>query len=896
MKKALHLKSDFLPRTLLVFLLCSVSLIATARVYDGNEKIYLRPSAVSWWLDANAKIGMKFSNGTANEWVEILWLVDNEGGNIWSASVPAGDWTTVKVTRHSASPINDGNIWNQTGDIIIDAAKNYIYSFENGTSTATWQTLKAHYRSKTTGNWSAVTTWIASFDTNWTNSWDYFDAHVVPNANDLSVTIMDTHNVTLNDNVGVNSLTVNIGATFTASDETAQTLTIADNGQLTNHGTFTRGGGTVNFAGTGTVSGTVDFNNVILNGGVDFGNASTINGYLNLRVGAYIQTNAPSYATGSQLKYNTGTQYGVYLEWADNKTSDSGVPYDVIIGDEVSSSGLTFLSGDRYRYMAGDLTISSGATLILSSANGGDLKLGGNFTNNGTFNPNNRAVFFDGTSLQTIASTGMIEIPYLLVNNLTDGVKINAPLTSINIENNGKLTIASGITVLTSGTISGSGTTYVEQTLPSGRQWWYLASPLSGATSNVIRPDGSANLMTHYDEAAFNYSTAYAANSATPLVAGRGYVVKFSDANERTVVFTGGSLNNGEVALTPTRTGTTAGKRGFNLIGNPYPSYLNWDAVYTDATNPAVNMRNAIWFRTMDGVMKFHTYSDGEGVPSLDANDNPLTITGQIAPMQAFWVKVQADPLAPETVSNGSLTFKNTHRSHQAATGYNPLKAKAAELRPRVRLVISNGVADDEMLVVGKSYAANGLDSYDIEKMSNDNAAIPELFSLVENQELVINSMQELKAGKWVMLGMRPGVAGNFGIKVSQLENIDAQVMLIDRLLNTEQELTLGETYSFTSDGTATNDRFSLEFRAPGTITSVDELATEAHVFVNENRQLIVQAPGITRNDRISVYTLAGQQLQLQQADGAVTVLSRPLTTGVYIVKVNQLVEKVIVK
>lgn len=468
-------------------------------------------------------------------------------------------------------------------------------------------------------------------------------------------------------------------------------------------------------------------------------------------------------------------------------------------------------------------------------------------------------------------------------------------LTVGTLTNNGMLTLKTGATVLTS-SVGGSGTTYVEQTLPSGRQWWYLASPLSGATSNVIRPDGSANLMTHYDEATFNYSTAYAANSATPLVAGRGYVVKFSDANERTVVFTGGSLNNGEVALTPTRTGTTAGKRGFNLIGNPYPSYLNWDAVYTDATNPALNMRNAIWFRTMDGVMKFHTYSDGEGVPSLDANDNPLTITGQIAPMQAFWVKVQADPLAPETVSNGSLTFKNTHRSHQAATGYNPLKAKAAELRPRVRLVISNGVADDEMLVVGKSYAANGLDSYDIEKLSNDNAAIPELFSLVENQELVINSMQELKAGKWVMLGMRPGVAGNFGIKVSQLENIDAQVMLIDRLLNTEQELTLGETYSFTSDGTATNDRFSLEFRAPGTITSVDELATEAHVFVNENRQLIVQAPGITRNDRISVYTLAGQQLQLQQADGAVTVLSRPLTTGVYIVKVNQLVEKVIVK
>ena len=59
-----------------------------------------------------------------------------------------------------------------------------------------------------------------------------------------------------------------------------RTLSIANNGQLTNNGTFTKGTGTVNFAGSGTISGTVSFNNVTINGGVNFGTASTVDGTL----------------------------------------------------------------------------------------------------------------------------------------------------------------------------------------------------------------------------------------------------------------------------------------------------------------------------------------------------------------------------------------------------------------------------------------------------------------------------------------------------------------------------------------------------------------------------------------------------------------------------------------
>ena len=47
--------------TLVIVVICLLFTSLTfARVYDGNEKIYLRPSAVSWWLDASAKVGLYF--------------------------------------------------------------------------------------------------------------------------------------------------------------------------------------------------------------------------------------------------------------------------------------------------------------------------------------------------------------------------------------------------------------------------------------------------------------------------------------------------------------------------------------------------------------------------------------------------------------------------------------------------------------------------------------------------------------------------------------------------------------------------------------------------------------------------------------------------------------------
>ncbi|MFN8324673.1 MAG: hypothetical protein U0T80_02825 [Flavobacteriaceae bacterium] len=76
--------------------------------------------------------------------------------------------------------------------------------------------------------------------------------------------------------------------------------------------------------------------------------------------------------------------------------------------------------------VTGNVSISSGATLKLSTAVGGDLNVAGNWTNSGTFTPSTRLVQFNGTTAQTL--TGTTTFDYFKINN-TNGLTLINPIT-----------------------------------------------------------------------------------------------------------------------------------------------------------------------------------------------------------------------------------------------------------------------------------------------------------------------------------------------------------------------------------------------------------------------------------------------------------------------------------
>ena len=410
--------------------------------------------------------------------------------------------------------------------------------------------------------------------------------------------------------------------------------------------------------------------------------------------------------------------------------------------------------------------------------------------------------------------------------------------------------------------------------------WWYIATPVTGATSNVLK-SYTSNLFGYYDEVTNNYPQI--TNTTTELTKGTGYLVKLAGATS--YYSFPGSLNNGDITINLTRTGTTNPKRGFNLIGNPYPSYINWNMLLGSRTD----IRSTIWIRTRtkSGEMAFDTWNGLIGT----GNGKKGAISQYIAPMQAFWVKVDRDG------TNPSLTFNNALRSHRPGTNASgtllraPNSGYEANSEPIViRLQISNERFSDETIIMTHSTASDGPDSFDAEKISNNNPSIPEIFTLIDQREIAINTMQQLPLQQPITLGFRPGASGQFTLTASEISHPEnLEVVLIDKLTGTSSILN-NDSYGFSSDGTATNDRFSLEFRTTG-ITTITGNPNGKLILTTTDNQIIID--GTTEGSNINVYNSIGQLLISTIATALCTGLTKP-GKGIYIVKVNNQLFKVI--
>lgn len=531
------------------------------------------------------------------------------------------------------------------------------------------------------------------------------------------------------------------------------------------------------------------------------------------------------------------------------------------------------------------------------------------------FNDNQSESVFSGTgNWSEIARWSTGEVPYVSANVVINGeVTVNSTARAkdvvvssnarIAVENGGSLSVENLLlessdtgtaSLINNGILTVAGTTTVQQYLTAktgesnSDNWWYISSPVNGATSASILLAGSANKFGYYNETNASYPQITTKN--VELQAGRGYVAQINTTDIYEFM---GTLNNGDIAVTLTRTTAAGGPRGFNLVGNPYTSHINWNEITGFGTEGMrSDIRPTVWIRTRTagGAMAFDTFN-GE----VAVNNGVRGAMNQyIAPMQAFWVKVHEDNTEPV------ITFTNAIRSQQSQVeNHNRLRAPAQSNRKLLRLELDNGENTDQLLIYTNESAQNGYDFLDSEKMSANNASIAELYSVVTDRDLVINSRRDIAEGTAVMLGFRPGKTGVFTIRATELTNLEKlHVVLKDHILNTETELSSTFGYEFTADETPTNERFSVEFRTPSTLTAIDDVdaAANAQVYVNDANHITVQSTGLSKDDCISVYNLAGQKLFWKASNGANTEVDLTLNAGVYIVKINNYSYKVIVK
>jgi hypothetical protein len=439
---------------------------------------------------------------------------------------------------------------------------------------------------------------------------------------------------------------------------------------------------------------------------------------------------------------------------------------------------------------------------------------------------------------------------------------------STTLTNNGTLNLLSDATgtatLLSPATLSGSGTYNVKQYLPTGRNS-YISSPVSAATTAAL---SSASSVVSYNEQTAAWDTESGA-----LTSLKGYI-SVNNTTSGAITFSG-TINNGDLSISPTRhTGVT--KEGFNLVGNPYPSYVNW------ASATKTNLLTTMWYRTRSAsAYVFDTYnSTGNIGTALGAT----TVSSLIPPMQGFWVRVDAGQ------TSGTLGFTNAMRSH-ADVSTNSFKAPEVIAQQVLRLQVSNGENKDEAIVLFNDAASNGYDAYDSPKMTNANVAIPEIFTMAGTEQLVINGLNSVTANQELPLGFKTGQSNLFTIKATEISNFEAgmKVILRDNALATEQELTDGSTYSFSSDVATTTTRFSVLFKSAGVTTGLNNTTDKvAFIYKNANNQISVSLKGDLSNEAyVSVYNAVGQKLHTEQITNANAVLGTPFTSGIYLVTVN---------
>jgi hypothetical protein len=271
------------------------------------------------------------------------------------------------------------------------------------------------------------------------------------------------------------------------------------------------------------------------------------------------------------------------------------------------------------------------------------------------------------------------------------------------------------------------------------------------------------------------------ATTSAPLTVGQGYTV-MTTANQ-TWSFTG-AQNNGTITQTLNRDITNP-NAGLQLVGNPYPSPLDWSRV-TAADRPNV-----------DGVI--YTWASNNPADRYAGNysfyNNGIGTISPVLPLgQAFFVRVT------QGQTSGTLSLNNSHR----VTSYaNPTYHRtAAETRPIAHLAlqgIGSQVVDDAFVYFEAGASAGYEAQYDAEKLVNP-SGLNLSSSLSATQRLSINGFAPLGTAQLVVpLAVGVPAAGSYTLSAAELLNLSTvPTYLRDLQTGAVVDLVQQPSYQFT--------------------------------------------------------------------------------------------------
>ncbi|WP_298946202.1 T9SS type A sorting domain-containing protein [uncultured Polaribacter sp.] len=417
-----------------------------------------------------------------------------------------------------------------------------------------------------------------------------------------------------------------------------------------------------------------------------------------------------------------------------------------------------------------------------------------------------------------------------------------------------------------------------------------ISSPVSGVTfSSVATNSQNENRFfinpsdaTNYYFGPFNNTTGLfetystGTHDATVIDSGKGYRAATIAGAAIDVRFTGAILvADTDIDITDGGAGTLA---EWNLIGNPYPSYLNFGTFFT-ANSGEFHLDNvAVYGWNGTG------YTVWNGANSSD----------KLAPGQGFFVRTKDGVTGNVDFTTAMRTTGNT----------NDFVAKSANTNKALaKINLSN---------ITKAYSTNiyfienqtrGLDfGYDAGAFSGTADGI--YTNLVENNTGLALAVQSLSYNDFndvvvpVAINSEAGVELTISLDAASLTiPSDTYVYLKDNLLNTKTLLNDAD-YVFTPDAKLSGaGRFFIQFSAKA--LSTDNFAlNELLIYARQSSKTII-INGVLKTETVAkIFDIQGRIVLEQKLDNSSVsniVDANALNTGIYIVQLGNKTQKVII-
>jgi hypothetical protein len=475
-----------------------------------------------------------------------------------------------------------------------------------------------------------------------------------------------------------------------------------------------------------------------------------------------------------------------------------------------------------------------------------------------------------GLATSAIVNSGNLEINNIgECNNLTinNGATVyilpNKSLTvNGTFNNNGNIIVKSDTSgsgsFINYGSINGNGNITIEKYLRKSNPNDY-----SLITSPILNANISSSIFNNTSFQLFNETTQNWQNllANSVLQQGKGYLI--NSTSDKKITFSDSTIANSNISFNNLTISNTTGSmipNGFNLIGNPFASAVDWE--------------NSNWTKTNIDA-SIYTF---DGINYVSWNGEIGSFTNGIIPsLQGFFVKVNAN--------NPVLIMPDTARIHNNQAFY-----KSSDKNINDLLIIKangNNYHDVAYINFNTNASAQFDHNYDAYKLFGINDA-PQVFATIPstNINLSINVLDSIKSDLSIPIGFKVGVTGFYSLDFDNQTSFSPTVKMYleDTKTSTITNLRNTQVYTFMADPADNPDRFKLDFYMP--TISIDESTNNDAIIYSFNKQIFIEYKEKAENSKIKIYNLLGQIVKEIQINGNQSyIINASELSGNYIIQ-----------